>query len=324
MENTNEDALFRARSPRSCVRLGCQLYLSNFRRLAKATCLPAAVFAIATGVLDTITVIQFPRLNIAALVNPETAYTLLADYLALAVAALCAFVVGGLAEASAYGTTFKMLDEHRSTGLIPRHEKWLQFNKSWTWRCLKGALSSLAVCLLLAALCGAIVAGIAIGVNKLGGQELVGDMVVVVLSGIASLCIVTPLLYMFTAYMLNPKLAYWPSAFKPFRLGLRHFGLLVIASLITIVFVGIVGVIISMPALVVGLANTIANTGLLYGDPLGMPSYITALTAVAMAFAGFVALMCRCLVLFVFYYAYGTITTLEEEKEQFNKETLNN
>ena len=323
MENTKEDALFRARSPRSCVRLGCQLYLSNFRRLAKATCLPAAVFAIAYSVLATIMVIQFPRLNITSMVNPETAYQHLSDYIALALVALVAIVVGGLAEVGSYGTTFKMLDEHRATGAIAHQCRWLYVSRRWSWRCFKGALSSLAVALLLAVVCGMAVAGIAVGINKMGGQELLGNAFVVALSAVVTLFIITPLLYMFTSYMLNDKQAYWPHAFRSFSIGMRHFGLLFVATLITVVFAGIVAIVISMPAVIVGLANAVANTGLLYGDPLGMPSYITLLTAIAMAFAGFVALMCRCLVMFVFYFAYGSICALEEEKKKFNSETQN-
>ena len=105
--------------------------------------------------------------------------------------------------------------------------------------------------------------------------------------------------------------------------GLRHCGQLIVVLLMAFVIVIIVSSILSFPAIVVATANFQANIGLLYGDPLGMPSYIVPLTAIAMAFAGFVEVMTRSVVFFITYYIYGSIETQENEKNKFNKEIQN-
>ena len=88
-------------------------------------------------------------------------------------------------------------------------------------------------------------------------------------------------------------------------------------------YIPIVSVILLLPAIVVALANFHANLGVLFGDPLGMPSYIVPLTAVVMAFAGFVEVILRCGFHFIGYYCYGSIDTQEEEKKKFNQEIQN-
>ena len=110
MEKSNEEALFRGRSSRSCVRIGCQLYLSNFRRLLKSSWIPAVLFAVCYSAIGTIAVIQYPRLNLNAFVNPESTYTLLDDYMAIFIVSALALVLGGIMEVATYSCTFRMLD----------------------------------------------------------------------------------------------------------------------------------------------------------------------------------------------------------------------
>ena len=87
--------------------------------------------------------------------------------------------------------------------------------------------------------------------------------------------------------------------------------------------ISLVSAVICLPAIVVAIANFQANLGLLFGDPLGMPSYIVPLTAIAMAFAGFVEVMTRSVVFFITYYIYGSIEIQENEKNNLNNEIQN-
>ena len=52
------------------------------------------------------------------------------------------------------------------------------------------------------------------------------------------------------------------------------------------------------------MANTQANLGVLNGDPLGMPSHITYVSAVVFFIAGFIQVYIRMSVLFTSYYMY--------------------
>ena len=124
-------------------------------------------------------------------------------------------------------------------------------------------------------------------------------------------------------YGADGEQKFWPSLLSNLKCGIRHYGQLFVAIVMTVIILLIVSVILLLPAIVVALANFHANLGVLYGDPLGMPSYIVPLTAVVMAFAGFVEVILRCGFHFIGYYCYGSIDTQEEEKKKFNQEIQN-
>lgn len=323
MEKSNEEALFRGRSSRSCVRIGCQLYLSNFRRLLKSSWIPAVLFAVCYSAIGTIAVIQYPRLNLNAFVNPESAYTLLDDYMAIFIVSALALVLGGIMEVATYSCTFRMLDEHRTSGHIARNTTWFNFNLRWAWRALKAFVSLGIVCMVFLAVFAAIAWGLGVAIDKMGGQAIVSTTAKAVVA--ISMFVVTlpPMYYVLTKYMLNDKQKFWPSLFTTYKAGLRHCGLLFVALVMTTIIVLLASAVLLLPAIVVALANFQANLGLLFGDPLGMPSYIVPLTAVVMAFAGFVEVILRCGFHFIGYYCYGSIDTQDEEKKKFNQEIQN-
>ncbi len=323
MENSNEEALFRGRSSRSCVRKGCQLYLSNFRRLLKASWIPAVLFAVCYSVIGTIAVIQFPRLNLNAFVNPETAYTLLDDYIAIAIASLLALVLGGIMEIATYSCSFRLLDEHRNTGSIARRPRWIDFDRRWAWRALKGFVSTAIVCTIIYIVLYAICALLGLAVGKMGGQTMVTTSAIIGLTTLLFLVTLPPLFYVLTKYMLDSNQRFWHSLLNNYKSGLHHWGLLFISLVMTVIILLLASIILLLPAIVVALANFQANLGVLFGDPLGMPSYIVPLTAIMMAFAGFVEVILRSGFHFIGYYCYGSIDTQEEEKKKFNQEIQN-
>ena len=91
--------------------------------------MPAVLFALCFSVVGTIAVIQYPRLNLNAFVSPETAYTLLDDYLAIFVLSAVALFAGGLVEIATYSCAFRLLDEHRSTGKMAKRGRWFEFDR---------------------------------------------------------------------------------------------------------------------------------------------------------------------------------------------------
>ena len=323
MENSNEEALFRGRSSRSCVRMGCQLYLSNFRRLLKATWMPAVLFALCFSVVGTIAVIQYPRLNLNAFVNPETAYTLLDDSLAIFVLSAVAIFAGGLVEIATYSCAFRLLDEHRSTGKMAKRGRWFEFDRHWAWRALKGFVCSAIVCGAVFVLLLAISYAASVAIGRMGGKAMVTTDATVVFATVLFLLSMPPMFYVVVKYMLDREQKFWPSLLSNLKCGIRHYGQLFVAIVMTVIILLIVSVILLLPAIVVALANFHANLGVLFGDPLGMPSYIVPLTAVVMAFAGFVEVILRCGFHFIGYYCYGSIDTQEEEKKKFNQEIQN-
>ena len=84
---------------------------------------------------------------------------------------------------------------------------------------------------------------------------------------------------------------------------------------VSLLMVALFSFIISMPANILQFANQTAQTGLLMGDPLGMPSYMTALTFVTFTFCSFLNFYVCQTTLVHNYYIYGSIETKEYEKD---------
>lgn len=323
MEKTSKDALFRVRSSRSCVRKGCQLYLSNFRRIVKASWLPATLFAVCVSILGTIAVIQYPRLNLTALVNPDSMPLLFDNYMVVFAVSLLAFIVGGLMESATYSCMFRLLAEHKDTGVIPISKRLIEFSRQWAWRTIKAFLGTLLLADIMAIIVTAIVYGITVGINKMGGETLISSYASNMAAFFITLVFAAPLFHVVIKYILTPNAKFWPSAWSSYRDGFRHLGIIITSLIMATLVISLVSAVICLPAIVVAIANFQANLGLLFGDPLGMPSYIVPLTAIAMAFAGFVEVMTRSVVFFITYYIYGSIETQENEKNKFNKEIQN-
>lgn len=324
MENNNEEALFRGRSSRSCVRMGCRLYLSNFRRILKSSWIPALLFAVCNSVIGTIAVIQYPRLNLSAFAHPDQMPAMFDDYMAVFAISAVAFLIGGLMEVATYSCSFRLLDRHHETSTIPQPTSFFSFSRQWAWRSLKGFVSTAIVATVISAIVAGFFYALVAVVNKEGGKELIPLSLAWIPTVLTLVGLVPPLLYVNTKYILDTKVKFWPQAMSSYRVGLRHCGQLIVVMLMAIVIVFVVSSVLAFPAIVVAAANFQANIGLLFGDPLGMPSYIIPLTAVVMAFAGFVEVMTRLVVFYTAYYAYGSIEVQEEEKKNFNKDIEEN
>lgn len=100
------------------------------------------------------------------------------------------------------------------------------------------------------------------------------------------------------------------------RHGFRHFGTLFTTAFITMLFTVILTFFCELPAIIIGFANIKAYTGAAAGDPLGMPDYLGTLTFIAFTIAGFIQAYVHLVTVFPFYYAYGSIDTLEKERKK--------
>ncbi len=101
-----------------------------------------------------------------------------------------------------------------------------------------------------------------------------------------------------------------------FRPGLRHFGTLFATFFITLLFTAVLTLFCELPAIIIGIANIKAYAGAAAGDPLGMPDYMGKLTFAAFVIAGFIQAYVHLITVFPFYYAYGSIDTLEKERKR--------
>ena len=73
---------------------------------------------------------------------------------------------------------------------------------------------------------------------------------------------------------------------------------------------------VSLPVIILTTASIQAQAGTLMGDPLGMPSYIMWLATGTWLLAAFLQVYILLSLLFIGYYAYGSVETQQREREQ--------
>ena len=135
------------------------------------------------------------------------------------------------------------------------------------------------------------------------------------------LLIAMPLLQSLFSYLYNPERKYWQNVWHSYKSGMRHWGKWFVVSLISFIVAGLLSCIILLPANILCLANVQANMGILFDDPLGMPSYSIPMTAAVMFIAGIAQGYIRLSVLYVFRVTYESIEASESENTSELTET---
>jgi hypothetical protein len=135
------------------------------------------------------------------------------------------------------------------------------------------------------------------------------------------LAVVPPFVYIIPKYMIDEKakLSLLPKLFKT---GLHHWGKIFTTCLLLFIILGIALFIITSPALILSLAQTISQMGALLGDALGTPGYFPTLVTITLLITCFILAYTLMYTNMVFIYVYGSIEKQEQERQQqFNYET---
>ena len=74
--------------------------------------------------------------------------------------------------------------------------------------------------------------------------------------------------------------------------------------------------IVMLPYYILTTAIVKSQIGLLMGDPLGMPEYMSWMPSVVFAISGFIQGYLHLSMLFPFYYLYGSIEQQEKERKE--------
>lgn len=99
----------------------------------------------------------------------------------------------------------------------------------------------------------------------------------------------------------------------------RYWGSLLTVTLIVTLLSLVLTTVMSLPAIIVALANTQANLSMLMGDANGMPDYVVWLSVLVMVFTGFVLTFIVLAAKFPVLYAHGSVVAQEQERKDFNK-----
>ena len=318
MEKQDDLTLMKARSYRSVLKAGFQLYTGNFRRLFKASWQMAFLYALACGALGTLVCIKLPEITVSLLQQIMVLQTISIDLLRqyfiniLELLGLTVLAITTLSLASA--NILNKLKEHKDTGSITLPAHWFSASPRLMGRTLKGVFMTLLVLLIPLLL----FIGLLATAEALSPQFVIRHLTTVMATTLVCTLLVIlfslPLMHVLMKYLMEAPCNYFKTLSHHYGRGLRHWGSLFLVFFVSVLLVEIITFIITLPASILSFANQQAQQGVLIGDPLGMPSYMLPLTFVTFALCSFIQFYVSQVTLTHNYYIYGSIETNEYEK----------
>ncbi len=324
MEKKQNDILWKGRGYRRILTAGISLYTNMFRRFFKASWLMALLFALTNGALATLASIKIPELSVMILqqiIDYEGIYMeSLQAYGITLLEVIILFILSLTTLALASATILHLLKEHRDSGAISIPSSWWKPSMKMMGRTLKAFFITLLI--------GILPFLLIMMVMGIMGKTTVSLLTEHPITTCATLSVVSlvififelPLFHVIMKYLMEAPCGYMKTLRNNYRHGLRHWSMMFCVFFISILLVLLASVIIMLPGNILSMANLTAHQGLLTGDPLNMPSYMTALTLITFTFTNFIQFYVNQLTLVHNYYTYGSIETKEKEME---KETEN-
>jgi hypothetical protein len=125
-----------------------------------------------------------------------------------------------------------------------------------------------------------------------------------------------PVTYPAYQYIVKTKERFLSLFFKGYAIGLRHWGYLFLTQLLATLCAALVILVVSMPMIVLTMAQRVSLVGSMEGDPAGVPSYFGLLVGGVIVATAFVASFVIVFLMIVGYFMYGSVTTREEERNK--------
>lgn len=311
METKNEESPLKIRSARAAIAAGLRLYMGNFRRIFRATWLPALlcamVAAFATRVMITAVGQIIQVLGVQALAY---APALPQQYLAQTGLTLLDAIVTVVLMSYVFG----MLASHRAEGAIPYPTRWWLLPDHHS---LTRTLASAAIWLLTQVVAGGLVAALFYFGFVRQSMTLMGAGAVLMLV-ISALLI--PLVYPHMRYLTTRDTNFFQLLRTGYVQGLRRWGYMFTVLLVMLLLLMVALTVTTLPAIVLVVASIYSQMGATMGDPLGMPSYMDWLSLVVFTLSGFIQTYVIMAIHFPTYYMAGTI----EQQEILRNEKAEN
>lgn len=316
-----EATAMKSNSAGASIKLGYGLYASTFSNTFRATWLPALIFSIIFAALGTITIIKLPPLMVAITANGGPTQTLAKEYLALLGTAALLVVIGGVVETAFYSCGLSLLRGHKTTGKMATAKWCPALDKHTTWRTFKAVLS---VLLINAVPFAAFTLWYALKLRHILAQpgSHYAAVGITALLAIFMWLALLPTLFVAMKYVINDDKRFWPLLRTDYLPAMRHLGFMLMVVISCGAMVVMATYVLQQPAVILAVANTQANIGVANGDPLGMPTYMTALTFAIFLVSGFVQAYIRMSALFPIYYMYGSIDTQESESKKYRDDIM--
>ena len=312
MQKKIEETLFKERSPRATLSAGMRLYMGNFRRVFKSTWIAGLVAAVISGLACTAAYVYWPGMIAKIYSDIPHAWMYAQEYMILLVVIATLLLLSMLAVSAFFGSGGASILKLQLP--VPVGQ-WKMI-----WRSIKGFVFN---ALIFVIMFGAVAAFVYWRRDMFSQPTM---SMVSIGATILLLCIVSvlllPMAYITTKYLMDRTTSFCSLLFSSYGTSMRYWARQFIILLVCAIILGLFFVVSSMPEYILSEANWQARVGVVGGDPLGMPSYITPLTFITCTVISFLQLYIWLPILFVLYYLYGSIDAREDGKHQ--KQEINN
>ena len=323
MDNQEKDTLLKAHSYRGVLTTGLHLYTRHFKKLFKASWLSALIHAVVCGAAGTLMALKIPELLVAIIAQIQHYNGVyiqpLEHYVPTLLAIIGLLLLAIIAMATAHATIVDKLQEHQLTGDITMPVSWLKPSRRLAVRAIGGVTATLALTIgLFLVLTGLLGTVLWLATSQLTQNLLTVMMAVACIAAIIML-LALPLFYALIKYVIEPQAKYWSALGSSYACGMRHWGMLFLVFFVSTLMVILCGLVVMLPANILFVANYKAQMGLLIGDPLGMPDYMTVLTFATFVLCSFLQFYTALPLILHNYYAYGSIEAKEQERKEQQK-----
>ncbi len=319
MEKQTETSAMKSNSVGASIKLGYGLYTSHFSNTFRATWLPALLFSVCFAALGVLSVAKLPAFTAVGLQNEAQLQAAGKEYVWLLAAFGLLAVAGGIIETVFYSCGLSLLRSHKATGSMNVCKWRPRLDRTAAWRTIKAALSILLLHAVPVIVFGLWYAFKLRHVLASPGSHYAWTALTVIVAAIFALAL-TPALFVGMKYVLNDGERFWPLLKTDYLPAMRHLGFMLAVVISCAAIVLAATYVLQQPAVILTVANSQSSAGVANGDPSGMPSYMTALTAAIFFISGFAQAYIRLSVLFPLYYMYGSIDTQEAERKQYRNE----
>lgn len=317
MDNKTNGILMKSCSASSCIKKGYQFYTKDFKKIVKRTWVVAMLYSIVCSALFTILTVKSSKevviLSTSLDVIKQTSFQTISAILPI----LGLIIIGGIFELSLYSLVIAFLNNgFKDVPILYKKKPSPIFIKMFI-RALIALLSNILITVILGGI-------IFIGVHPLISKFL--SVLNITIPTIAIGCfefiilfvIMLPLAYIDMKYILQTNTSFWKLLLSDYICAMKHFGYIFIVMIVSLIFIGIAECILTLPALIMTIANYQAYIGILNGDAINMPNYIFYISAIVFFIAGFIQIYVKSSALYTSYYMYGSIETQEKERKSFN------
>lgn len=307
MENQKDNILMKVRSSRACIAEGYRLYTGNFRKIFRQTWLSAIVYGLFNGIYTSYIASEYPKMLLAMSSGQMLEGGNVIPVLIISLAPILILV----SMIWLYSHAFSMLYQHRSEGVISSPPGFLKncIDKRSFMRTVAWGLLSLVIELIIMAIsCALFFYGMS--------MKSITLMAAAPMTALIILLLLIPLVHPAMHYLTTRDTKLMGILGKDYSTGMRYWGKIFTVVFITVIFSSLILSITTLPAIILSVANIKAQTGVMMGDPLGMPDYIGKLTLLVFTLAGFIQAYVMLSIFFPAYYVSGSIEKQEQERNE--------